>query len=252
MRFLLFFVIYLLNLRESINARSKKPSYFPTCFRNDPQLNQCLLRATEQMRPYLVQGIPELNLPPFEPFNLPQLGLQQGTQALNFKAVLKNVIIHGLTKYKFSRFDFDVANLQFFCNATLSNMLLEGDYTVNGRVLIAPVVGSGTFTAAIDHADVFVYQKYKKSVFKDKKIHLVPINTTSTINVQNPKANLKGLFDNEGTLNAAVNKAINDNVDQLFQDIKPVVEETISTIMADLLLKSIIHNIAFDELYPIK
>lgn len=53
----------------------------------------------------LVTGVPGLKLPSFEPLNIPEIKLEQGTQALNFKAVLKNVNIHGMTNYKFSRFE---------------------------------------------------------------------------------------------------------------------------------------------------
>lgn len=100
--------------------------YFPVCFRNDPNLNQCLLDATEQVKPFLgkktslisimetfnqmgvfslAKGVPELKLPPFEPFNIPEIVLQQGTSALNFKATLQNVVAHGLGNYKFTRFE---------------------------------------------------------------------------------------------------------------------------------------------------
>lgn len=53
----------------------------------------------------LAKGVPELNMPPVEPLNIPEIKLEQGTRALNFKAVLKNVKIHGMTSYKFSRFE---------------------------------------------------------------------------------------------------------------------------------------------------
>ncbi|CAG9768275.1 unnamed protein product [Ceutorhynchus assimilis] len=229
----------------------KRPSYFPTCYRNDPQLNQCLLNATEQVRPYLAKGVPELKIPPFEPFMLPELKLEQGTNALNFKAVLNNVLIHGMSKYKFSRFDFDVPNHQFFCQASVENISLEGQYKVTGRILIAPIEGNGKFTAQIDAANVVVYQKYKEATLKDGKIHLVPVATNTSIEVVKPRANLDGLFNGNEAMNQATNKAINDNVDVLFGELKPVVEHAISRILEDLLFKTIIETIPYDELYPI-
>lgn len=228
-----------------------RPEYLPVCFRNDPHLNQCLLNATEKIRPFLAKGIPELKVPSFEPFNIPQIELAQGTQALNFKAVLSNVIAHGLTAYKFNRFDFDVSNYEFFCGAKIPGLVLDGDYAVTGRVLIAPIEGKGKFTAEIDSCDVFVYQKYKEATLADKKIHLVPITTNSSIQVQKPRIKLDGLFGGNAELNAATNKAINDNVDELFEELKPVVEETLSKIMENILLKSFIENIPWADLYPV-
>lgn len=78
---------------------------FPHCKRFDPKLNQCLLKATETVKPFLAKGVPEVSLPPLEPFNIPEVTLQQGTSSLNFKAVLKNLWVRGLTDYTFSRFE---------------------------------------------------------------------------------------------------------------------------------------------------
>lgn len=47
------------------------------------------------------------------------------------------------------------------------------------------------------------------------------------------------------------NKAINENIDELFKDFKPVVDHTLSRIIEDLLTKSIIGNVPYDELYPV-
>ncbi|XP_048521145.1 uncharacterized protein LOC109537269 isoform X1 [Dendroctonus ponderosae] len=239
------------NREVSCVRKARKPSFFPTCFRNDPNLNRCLVEATEMIRPYLAKGIPELKVPPFEPFNIPEIKLEQGTSALNFKALLKNVMAYGLTNYTFSQFDFDVPNLQFFCTAKIHKMKLAGDYTVTGKILVAPIQGGGKFTAGIDSVDVFVYQKYKTSTRKDGKVHLVPIGTNSTISVQEPKLNLQGLFEGNEELTAATNKAINDNADELVIELKPVLEDLISKILEDLLFKTISNNIPWDDLYPI-
>lgn len=79
--------------------------YFPRCKRFDPKLSECLIKATETVKPYLVKGVPELGIPAIEPYVIPEITLEQGTQALNFKALLKNVVVKGLGAYKFSQFE---------------------------------------------------------------------------------------------------------------------------------------------------
>lgn len=44
-------------------------------------------------------------MPQLEPFKIPEILLEQGTSALNFKALLKDIWAHGLTDYTFSRFE---------------------------------------------------------------------------------------------------------------------------------------------------
>ncbi|XP_023014640.2 protein takeout [Leptinotarsa decemlineata] len=225
------------------------PKHFPNCHRLDPNLNQCLIKATEQVKPYMATGVPELNIPPLDPFLIPQITLEQGTSALNFKANLTNVLIHGMTDYTFTRFDFDVPNLQFFCDATLKELHLEGDYTVTGKILLAPIVGSGKFNASVDSVNATVYQKVEEKMRKGAT-YILPVFTNTSIHVGGPKAKLEGLFDGNQELNQITNKVINDNVDELFEDLRPVLEKVLTNILEDLLFKGFESQIPFAKLYP--
>ncbi|XP_060517809.1 uncharacterized protein LOC132696792 [Cylas formicarius] len=225
------------------------PSNFPVCKRTDPNINQCLVDATEKVKPFLAEGVPSLKIPPFEPFQIPKIELAQGTRSLNFKAVLTNVLAYGLSNYKFTKFDYDIPGFQFFCEATIPGLNLEGDYTVTGRVLIAPIEGKGRFTAKIDSCEAFVYQKVKL-LKRNGLDYLTPDFTNSTINVSGPRVKLDGLFGGNAQLNDVTNKAINDNVDELFAELKPVVEQTLTSILEDILFKSLFVNIPYDNLYP--
>lgn len=64
------------------------------------------MKATEIVKPFLIKGVPELGIPAIEPYTIPEITLEQGTQALNFKAQLKNVVVKGLGGYKFSKFEY--------------------------------------------------------------------------------------------------------------------------------------------------
>lgn len=46
-------------------------------------------------------------------------------------------------------FRFDVEKYEFRAKAIVKPISLEGDYKVNGRILVAPIEGQGQFTAAI-------------------------------------------------------------------------------------------------------
>lgn len=68
-------------------------------------MNQCLLKATDTVRPLLLIGVPSLNIPPIEPFKLEKISLEQGTSSVNVKVSLTDVKIHGLSKYKFNKYE---------------------------------------------------------------------------------------------------------------------------------------------------
>ncbi|KAG5861595.1 hypothetical protein JTB14_037630 [Gonioctena quinquepunctata] len=81
------------------------PKDIPRCSRSDKNLNKCIAKALETVRPYLKKGIPQINLPSFDPLSFTEVVVEQGTQALNFKATLKNGLIYGLSEYKCSKFE---------------------------------------------------------------------------------------------------------------------------------------------------
>ncbi|XP_049822910.1 protein takeout [Aethina tumida] len=235
-----------------VQSAKKLPSYFPQCSRDDPKLNQCLMKAAETVRPYLLKGVPELSIPSIEPFGIPEVTLEQGTDALNIKAVLHNTTIHGLGNYKFSKFEFDVEKYEFRAKAIVKPISLEGDYKVNGRILVAPIEGQGQFTAAIESADVDFYQKVQRTKNKKGIEFLTPTYTNTSIRVDKPKAHLTGLFGGNEELNSVTNRIINDNVDVLFEEIRPVIEKILTDVLNNILLQAFETQIPFDDLYPPK
>ncbi|KAK9888495.1 hypothetical protein WA026_000746 [Henosepilachna vigintioctopunctata] len=235
----------------STHAAKDLPSYFPRCFRNDPKLNECLLKAADQVRPYLKKGVPELNVQSIDPITIPEIQLQQGTQALNFKALLINTTIKGLSDYTIDKFDFDVPNLQFFCSGWVDKLELDGKYNVSGKILIAPIEGDGTFTASVGKSKLEVYQKVKV-IKKNGLDYVTPVHTNSTIDVGDPKVHLEGLFRNNKELNKATNDVITDNINVLFEDLKPVIEKIVTNLIEKLVLEALENQVPFDKLYAIK
>ncbi|KAL3279160.1 hypothetical protein HHI36_016674 [Cryptolaemus montrouzieri] len=234
---------------SSVLGAKDLPKYFPRCRRSDPKINDCLLKATDQVRPYLIKGVPELNVPPIEPFIIPEVTLEQGSNILNFKAKLNDIVVRGLSKYKFSQFDFDVPKLHFHCKAAIDELKLEGKYEVKGALLGAPIHGKGIFRAEIGNSNITVFQAIR--IIKKRGIDFTQvIFTNSTIDVGKPKAQLDGLFDNNEALTKATNAVIKDNVERLFEDLKPVIEKVINSMIEDLLFKLLTENVPYDKLYP--
>lgn len=66
-------------------------------------MEECLIKATETVRPFLQKGVPELGIPSISPLIIPQISLEQGTDTTNYQAYAKNVSLYGLDGYKFIR-----------------------------------------------------------------------------------------------------------------------------------------------------
>lgn len=79
--------------------------FFPRCSINEPELGKCLLKATEQVRPYLQKGVPELNWPPLSPLFIPEVSLKSDKSNLNYHLTARNLSLWGLDKYEFVKYE---------------------------------------------------------------------------------------------------------------------------------------------------
>lgn len=66
-------------------------------------MEKCLLDATEVARPYLKEGIPDF-LGSIVNYSIPQIVMEQGNRAVNFRAELYNITVMGLENYQFHRY----------------------------------------------------------------------------------------------------------------------------------------------------
>lgn len=48
----------------------------------------------------IITGVADLNIPAIEPLLIPKISLEQGTQAINYKATLTNLKLYGLSSYR--------------------------------------------------------------------------------------------------------------------------------------------------------
>lgn len=59
-----------------------------------------MVRAANAAKPFLMAGIPELNLAPISPYKMPDASIEQGTQSLHFQSMMYNTTVYGLESYE--------------------------------------------------------------------------------------------------------------------------------------------------------
>ncbi|RZC36739.1 JHBP domain containing protein [Asbolus verrucosus] len=245
------FLLYIIFSFEiySVKNQQQLPPYYPKCYRDDPKLNDCLLKATETVKPFLKRGVPELNFPKLSPFIIPEVSLEQGTSAVNYKAILNNIKIIGLDSYHFRKFEFDVANLRFLGSLDVDDVYIKADYNIQGKILAVPIEGKGVLTANITNSNATVSQQ-AKLVTKKGVTYLEPEKTVVNIDVGGVQPSFDGLFGGNEILAKATNEVIHDNLKELVEEIKPAIEEVMTRVVQDLIFKSVA-RIPYDELYPV-
>ncbi|EFA03576.1 protein takeout-like [Tribolium castaneum] len=225
------------------------PAYYPRCYRDDPDLNQCLLNATEQVRPFLQKGVPELNVPPISPFYVPEVNLQLGTDSISYKSSLTNVTVTGLDTYKFTKFDFDVKKLLFTGAVTMGKINIKGNYSIKGKILTVPIEGKGQLDTTVVSSNGSLVQQ-AKLVTRRGKTYLESEKTKIHIDVGEVQSKMDGLFDGNEVLAKAADNVIKENLQEIVEEVKPAVEEVFTQIMEGILFKSV-YRIPYEKLYPL-
>ncbi|XP_023014601.1 protein takeout [Leptinotarsa decemlineata] len=233
-----------------IYGRKDLPTNFPRCRRSDENLSKCILQAMEKARPFLVKGIPEINLPPFDPLYVESVNMDQETQALSFKANLTNAFVYGFTNYACPRFEYrsQVPTLHFATRCFFKEVKLVSDYVIAGKIFGSRIEGTGNLTAVFSAGDANVTEIAK--IVKKRGVDYLRVHETKiSIGVQRISARLDGLFDGNKELGDTMNKLINNNIDEIFRQVTPFFEELLTNIADNLLLRAFT-QVPYDKLFP--
>lgn len=124
------------------SAQYNLPSFIKVCHRTDPQLAQCMKGSVEAIRPYLVQGIRELDIPPIEPLLIGDLLVSDGG-GLKIRAT--NVQAYGPSNFVLKKMKVVEYGNQYQFQLEFPTMQTEGIYDIDGRIVLVPVKGNGQF-----------------------------------------------------------------------------------------------------------
>jgi len=132
------------------------PPYIKQCLRNDPKLHECLAAEINHLRPYLKEGINEIELPPVEPFRMDTLGLAITGGSNGYKITLRDIDLFGASNFSIQKILIR-PNLPFEGKIKIPKMTMEAKYASTGVLLVLPANGNGSFHA--DFGDVAVTAK---------------------------------------------------------------------------------------------
>ncbi|XP_071057427.1 uncharacterized protein [Onthophagus taurus] len=228
---LIFFVLF--ELLSSVSLEKKLPDYIDVCKRYDPNISKCWGDAIEKLRPYLIKGIPEFKIPPIEPFFIDSLHLKQGnSDTIQFSADLFNLTFEGGKDFELLGVQPDYKRRTGAIQINFPRLIMKATYKARGRVLLFQFDSAGDVDG--DFKNVSVNGTYKlDSYMKKGQRYIRIIESNHEIRAENMYLYLHDLFINNPEITKNVNKAINDNIDVLYNDFKPLLSETLGTVLTD-------------------
>ncbi|KAG5888306.1 hypothetical protein JTB14_022194 [Gonioctena quinquepunctata] len=241
----LFLLVIEYNYGESV---PKLPSYFKICHQSDPNLEACLKKSVDELRPLLTKGIPELSIPSCEPLRIPEVVIDQGTGPVALRSVYTDIKVYGPSKFVIKQIKVDLKKDKLRLKFWLPQLEVICNYTLDGKILMMPIAGTGLSKANYSDIDATVTVKAER-IKKDGAIYYNVKDLFVNFDIARAQILFQDLFNGDKDLGEAMNIFINDNWKQVANEIKPVLEDNIAMLFKKFANK-IFHKYPLETLLP--
>lgn len=199
----------------------------------------------------VAKGHVGLNLPPIDPLHVKAINIAQGEASpVSIQLDLFEQDLIGLSDVKVQSvrgFEKIPDGQVFSVNATVKQVKLLGDYKINGRVLVLPIQGQGKSNLTLD--DLKINLKYTTtSTIKNNKLYTQTKKFRFTFDVGRLYIFLENLFNGDKALSDNMNLFLNENWRDIFQELKPSIEDAFTQILNSL-LNSVFSKVPYSDFY---
>ncbi|XP_077291394.1 circadian clock-controlled protein daywake-like [Arctopsyche grandis] len=190
-----------------------KANYFTPCQASDPKLEECLKTTAQKVLPIFVNGIPDLNLEPFEEYKIEDVHEIQPSLQIHFT----NITLFGSGNSKITGLKLDPIKKKITLN--FSNLgIMKSNYKADGRLLVLPVKGDGKAIIKMDiDYDFKIYYDLVKG--NDGKDHMKIVQHKANFSPNSMDFQMTNLFNGNKQLADVVVKFVNDSWRSIFPEI---------------------------------
>ncbi|XP_029169773.1 circadian clock-controlled protein [Nylanderia fulva] len=232
-----------------VQAMRDIPEFLHVCPVREPEneYETCVSNSINYLKPYLKTGVPEYNIPSLEPLKLKKLSVSP-TNGVQIMAT--DINVDGASNFIINKVKIKLNPLdQILAEVDLPNILVEGNYEIDGKVLLLPLRGSGPMHGNFSDCRGICSIRIER-YFDENGVEKARISEFKTkISVGKGTLNLENLFNGEKVLGDVVNSAINNNFDLFLKELSPLVEMALSDAFQQI-ADNIVQQFSFAQLFP--
>ncbi|CAH1110149.1 unnamed protein product [Psylliodes chrysocephalus] len=220
-------------------------SFIHVCHKEDPNLVQCMIASVEDIRPFLVDGVPEHRIPSLEPLIMKDFFSEE---AAGMKITVSNVSAWGCTDYFVRGMDVNMETHLFTLYIDLPKLRIEAHYSVDGKLLVLPVKGDGNLEANI--TDAHARAQLAGEIYeKDGDKYLRYKNFDLHVDVGGGNVRLENLFNGDKVLLGMINDVVNKNFDMFIKELMPIIEKALAAVFKEA-ANAIVESYTYEQLFP--
>ncbi|KAE9545414.1 hypothetical protein AGLY_000957 [Aphis glycines] len=192
------------------------------CKRSDPMLDDCLLNMLKQTKPQLMQGNPELNLPPLDPVHIPRVSVYKNTQEIRVTGELSNLTAKGASSITFKALKVNLRENTWDMTMTVPLITFVTDFNLNVtlKIILMPVFGKGLCDGKISHS---VVRFHANTEVKNGKLKLNDIK----INLNLGDVDVHIIKSQNPALAQTTSQFFNSNKRMILDLVTPVAEDVV-------------------------
>ncbi|KAG7200235.1 hypothetical protein KM043_017712 [Ampulex compressa] len=222
------------------------PAGIKTCKRDSSDYSSCLRLALQESWPIIVAGIPELDLPPLDPYFVATSDGTYDEGQLRGKISVKNVNTYGMAKSRFLAVRAHHTDDHFHLEVDLEwdKLFMDGDYKANAQLGSFRLGGQGYFNISME--DVKTTWGLDGSVANDRwtveHFKIMP-------DVGKMKVYFSDMFNGNEELNKAAMSFINEFWPTIYRGMLQYLAQAWDGLLTDV-SNRIFSKVPFSKIFP--
>ncbi|KAH8267647.1 hypothetical protein KR018_012371, partial [Drosophila ironensis] len=196
--------------------------------------DQCLLKGVDYvLKNHAKSGIKELGLIPLDPLHISKFQIGRNPSSpVNIDLSFREVDLLGLSRavaVRVGGFTIDLSR-SIELVMEVPELVVKGPYSVDGRVLILPIVGQGKAEIRLKKTKVHAVIKFKRNVKGEHQTYADVVDVRVDVSPSHVTYHLEGLFNGQKELSDNMHVLLNENWQDIFNELKPGISEAFGLI----------------------
>ncbi|RZF36645.1 hypothetical protein LSTR_LSTR012324 [Laodelphax striatellus] len=200
------------------------------CLAKSPDLNECVKNIAQGIFNNMHLGFKEVGVPVMDPLQVVKMDIINGQGSVVLNLELFNTSHTGLSKVTVDKVVADPEKYSLDMYITVPNYNIEGLYKAKGKIIVLPIQGEGnSYFRFFGIKGVWKIKGEPK--VKNGKTHMKITKFDVEIVPKDLKMRLDNLFNGNKELGEQMNNFLNQNWEEVYTQLKPIIEDSFSQIM---------------------
>ncbi|CAH0393035.1 unnamed protein product [Bemisia tabaci] len=200
--------------------------YFESCKRSSPTFDKCIRTALNSVTPYFTTGVPDLKIPPFDPWFAEEIIQKWGGPGIGYNLKLRNVREAGWKQSLVTKFRSNAKAQMIVYTQYFPEKYLEGEWEAESN-LIQQRENRGVFNLTL-----YEYNQ-TTTIYRSKNTKRLKVNIQMK-EVGNLKLHISNLLRGRTFLEGILDRMINGFWRPGLVFVRPMVNDVVSTAFTDI------------------